>query len=152
MEVNSPAALPFHRMLGGSQGRSKRMWKISPLAGFDPQTVEPLYRLRYPDPRLVPIPAATTHKALSGEHVCLEIHEALPSRRCKRVCKSQQAWTLSGLEQCQSLPNEDRPCWGSSSLHSGVQCSSATSPSSTTFARSASTNLLPLPNEYWRHA
>ena len=43
---------PFYRRLGGPQGRSERVRKISPPPGFDPQTVQPrsesLYRLSYP--------------------------------------------------------------------------------------------------------
>jgi hypothetical protein len=44
---HAPAALPpgmtqhsFYRRLGGSQDRYRRVRKISPLPGFDPQTVE----------------------------------------------------------------------------------------------------------------
>jgi hypothetical protein len=46
---HTPAALspgktqyPLHRRLGGSQGLSGQVWKISPPPGFDPQTVEPI--------------------------------------------------------------------------------------------------------------
>ena len=43
---------PLYRRLGGSQGRSEQVWKISPPPGFDPRTVQPLgqslYRLCYP--------------------------------------------------------------------------------------------------------
>jgi len=43
---------PFYRRLGGSQGRSGQVRKISPPLGFDPRTVQPvaqlLYRLSYP--------------------------------------------------------------------------------------------------------
>jgi hypothetical protein len=51
---HAPAALPLGktryplcRRLGGPQGRSGRVQKISPLPGFDPRTVQ-LYRLSYP--------------------------------------------------------------------------------------------------------
>jgi len=51
---HAPAALPpgktrysFYRRLGGTQGRSGRVRKISPPPGFDPQTVQPVYRLSY---------------------------------------------------------------------------------------------------------
>jgi hypothetical protein len=33
---------PLYRRLGGSQGRSGRVLKISPSRGFDPRTVQPL--------------------------------------------------------------------------------------------------------------
>ena len=33
---------PLYRRLGGPQGRSGRVWKISPSPGFDPQTVQPV--------------------------------------------------------------------------------------------------------------
>ena len=43
---HAPAALPpgktrypLYRRLGGPQGRSGRVWKISPLPGFDPRTL-----------------------------------------------------------------------------------------------------------------
>ena len=46
---HAPAALPsgktrypLYRRLGGPQGRSGRMQKISPLPGFDPRTVQPV--------------------------------------------------------------------------------------------------------------
>ena len=46
---HAPAALPpgketqypLYRRLGGSQGRSGRVQKISPAPGFDPRTVQP---------------------------------------------------------------------------------------------------------------
>jgi len=43
---------PLYKRLGGVQGRSERVRKISPPPGFDPRTVNPvvsLYRLRYLD-------------------------------------------------------------------------------------------------------
>jgi len=43
-ERHAPAALP----LGGPQGRSGRVRKISPLAGFDPRTAQPVVS-RYTD-------------------------------------------------------------------------------------------------------
>ena len=33
---------PLYRRLGGPQGRSGRVRKISPLLGFDPRTVQPV--------------------------------------------------------------------------------------------------------------
>ena len=33
---------PLYRGLGGPQGRSERVQKISPLPGFDPRTVQPV--------------------------------------------------------------------------------------------------------------
>jgi hypothetical protein len=32
----------LYRRLGGSQGRSEQMWKISPPPGFNPRTVQPI--------------------------------------------------------------------------------------------------------------
>jgi len=52
-----PAALPpgktwypLYRRLGGRQGRSGRVRKISPPPGFDPRTVQPIAS-RYAGPR-----------------------------------------------------------------------------------------------------
>jgi hypothetical protein len=49
------AALPpektrylLYRRLGGPQGRSGRVWEISPPTGFDPRTVQPVVS-RYTD-------------------------------------------------------------------------------------------------------
>ena len=39
---------PLYRRLGGPQGRSGRVRKISPTPGFDPQTVQPVAS-RYTD-------------------------------------------------------------------------------------------------------
>ena len=54
-QYHSPAALPpgktrypLYRMLGGPQGRSGRVRKISPPPGFDPRTVQPVAS-RYTD-------------------------------------------------------------------------------------------------------
>ena len=54
-QPQAPAALPpgktrypLYRMLGGPQGRSGRVRKISPPPGFDPQIVQPL-ESRYTD-------------------------------------------------------------------------------------------------------
>ena len=59
-----PGKIPLYRRLGGPQGRSGRVRKISPPPGFDPRTVQPvaqsLYRLSYPahtDARLLPLNA-----------------------------------------------------------------------------------------------
>jgi len=53
-----PAALPpgntrypLRRRLGGPQGRSGHVWKMSLLPGFDPRTVQSLYRLCYAGPQ-----------------------------------------------------------------------------------------------------
>ena len=59
--VNATVALPrgktrylLYRRLSWPQGRSGRVWKISPQLGFDPRTVqsrsESLYRLSYRGP------------------------------------------------------------------------------------------------------
>ena len=52
---HAPAALPlgktrypFYRRLGGPQGQSGRVQKISPPPGFDPRTVQPIAS-RYTD-------------------------------------------------------------------------------------------------------
>jgi hypothetical protein len=64
---HAPAALspgktryPLHRRLGGPQGRSGRVRKISPLSGLDPRTVQPVTS-RYTDwaipaPKIVTVP------------------------------------------------------------------------------------------------
>jgi hypothetical protein len=33
---------PLQKRLGGAQGRSGQVWKISPPPGFDPRTVQPV--------------------------------------------------------------------------------------------------------------
>ena len=52
-ERHAPAALPpgktrypLYRTLGGPQGRSGRVWKISPPPRFDPQTFQPVASLK----------------------------------------------------------------------------------------------------------
>jgi hypothetical protein len=55
-QLHAPAALPpgnetqypLYRRLGGHQGRSGRVRKISPPPGFDPRTVQPVAS-RYTD-------------------------------------------------------------------------------------------------------
>ena len=65
---HAPAALPpgktrypLYRRLGGPQGRSGRVRKISPPPGFDPRTVQPVAS-RYTD---WAIPAATGYSDCS---------------------------------------------------------------------------------------
>jgi len=48
-QCHAPAALPLgetwyplYRRLGGPQGQSDCVWKISPLLGFDPRTFQPI--------------------------------------------------------------------------------------------------------------
>ena len=59
---HAPAALPpgkirypFYRRLGGAQGRSGQVRKISPPSGFDPRTVQPVAR-RYTDSAILAHP------------------------------------------------------------------------------------------------
>ena len=47
---------PLYRRLGGPQGRSGRVWKISPPTGFDPRTVQSVAN-RYTD-KAIPTPTA----------------------------------------------------------------------------------------------
>ena len=54
-QCHTPASLrtgktryPLNRRLGGAQGRSARVHKISPPSGFDPRTVQPVAS-RYTD-------------------------------------------------------------------------------------------------------
>ena len=44
---------PLYRRLGSPQSRSGRVQKILSPLGFNPQTIEPLYQLHYPSPRIV---------------------------------------------------------------------------------------------------
>jgi hypothetical protein len=60
---SAPAALPpkktrypLYRRLGGPQSRFVQVWKISPLSGFDPRTVQPVTS-RYTD-GAIPAPGA----------------------------------------------------------------------------------------------
>ena len=75
---HSPAALPpgktrypLYRRLGGPQGRSGRVRKISPPPGFDPRTVQPVAS-RYTD-------WCTVHKTLNWWDVNCN---SSPRRRC----------------------------------------------------------------------
>ena len=45
---------PFYRRLGGSQGRSERVRKVSPPPGFDPRTVQSVFLLSGDFPSGVP--------------------------------------------------------------------------------------------------
>ena len=63
-QQHAPAALPpgktrypLYKRLGGPQGRSGQVEKISPLSGFEPRTVQPLVS-RYTD-RAIPAPKHT---------------------------------------------------------------------------------------------
>ena len=49
---------PLYRRLGGPQGRSEQVWKISPTPGFDPRTVQPVGS-RYTDYATRPTPNRT---------------------------------------------------------------------------------------------
>jgi hypothetical protein len=57
---------PLYSWLGGPQGRSGRVRKISPLTGFRspdrPACSESLYRLSYPGPQELPLYAAQHHR------------------------------------------------------------------------------------------
>jgi hypothetical protein len=44
---------PLYRRLGRPQGRSGRVQKVLSPLGFDPQTIQLLYQLCYPSPRMV---------------------------------------------------------------------------------------------------
>jgi hypothetical protein len=57
-QIHAPAALPPGKRLGGAQGRSGRLRKISPPPGFDPLTVQPVAS-RYTD---YAIPALRGHR------------------------------------------------------------------------------------------
>ena len=71
---HAPAALPpektrypLYRRLGGPQGRSRRVRKISPPPGFDPRTVQSVAS-RYTDWAIpAPIPTAYSSKINLGE-------------------------------------------------------------------------------------
>ena len=81
-QLHAPATLlprqetryPLYRRLGGPQGRSGRLRKISPPPGFDPQTVQPVvsrYTDSYPGP----------HCSIVPSHIhsctCIVIHRRL---------------------------------------------------------------------------
>jgi hypothetical protein len=53
-QCHAPAALPLGkawyllcRRLGGSQGQSEQVWKISCPPGFDPWTIQPIAKYRH---------------------------------------------------------------------------------------------------------
>ena len=71
---HAPAALPagktrypLYRSLGGPQGRSERVRKISPPPEFDPRTVQPvaqlLSRLSYPGSLIIDLSANINNAA-----------------------------------------------------------------------------------------
>ena len=69
---HAPAALPpvktrypLYRRLGGPQGRSGRVWKISPPLGFDPRTVHPVAS-RYTDWAIAALTEMTTSNIFWG--------------------------------------------------------------------------------------
>ena len=71
VKATPPAALPpgktrypLYRRLGGPQGRSGRVWKISPTPGFDPRTVQ----------SIVPAPATLLTRRIRCEHSAVRKH------------------------------------------------------------------------------
>ena len=56
---------PLYRRLGGLQGRSGQVRKISPPPGFDPRTVQPVAS-RYTDYTTRPTPKVVTCKKICG--------------------------------------------------------------------------------------
>ena len=80
---------PLYRRLGGAQGRSGRVRKMSPPPGFDPRTVQPVAS-RYTD---WPLPALNKtvylHKCLSNLAPVIlptcTTHEEAPDRRLRYV-------------------------------------------------------------------
>jgi hypothetical protein len=57
---------PFYRRLGGPQGQSGRVRKISPPPGLDPLTVQPVAS-RYTD--LATLPILKVHDSLEYNHI-----------------------------------------------------------------------------------
>jgi hypothetical protein len=81
-QLQAPAALPpvmtlypLYRRLGGPQGQSGRVLKISPPPGFDPRTVQPVVS-RYTDW------AISAHKY----NVLPEISDNLVNQQCLIHC------------------------------------------------------------------
>ena len=80
-----PAALypryPLYRRLGGPQGRSGQVWKISPPPGFDPRTVQPVAS-RYTDYASRPVLKTQTctfiKNKILGNHKEYEYQTTLP--------------------------------------------------------------------------
>ena len=65
---------PFYRRLGGPQGQSGEVLKISLPPGFDPRTVHPVVR-RYIDYATLPtVPRYSVHKDLSSRLYVLPYH------------------------------------------------------------------------------
>jgi hypothetical protein len=67
-QCHTPAAIPLgktwyplYRMLGGPQSGSGRVWKISPLAGFNPRISQPVAS-RYTDYARISMDNGHNHK------------------------------------------------------------------------------------------
>ena len=84
---------PLYRRLGGPQGRSGQVWKISPPPGFDPQTIQPVashytdsttrptFNYRVSKNSLCSCAKMVLHYARSGLAtciICLRWHTRLP--------------------------------------------------------------------------
>ena len=67
---------PLYRRLGGPQGRSGWVRKISPPPGFDPRTVQTVQDLRQPSEcRLEALPAEATYSIFRGKFRILSFDE-----------------------------------------------------------------------------
>jgi len=86
---------PLYRRLGGPQGRSGRVRKISPPPGFDPRTVEPVAS-RYTD--LATRPKVKLRGTTYNLFTCQSDSDAILSKSmqrlwCKYVCEKFVSWT-----------------------------------------------------------
>jgi hypothetical protein len=75
---------PLHRRLGGPQGRSGRVRKISPSPGFDPWTIQ-LVASRYTD-RPIPVRDQYVLKRINGPYVPRTQHVYIYMCVCVCVC------------------------------------------------------------------
>jgi hypothetical protein len=85
---------PLYRRLGGPQGRSGRVQKMSPPPGFDPLTVEPV-GIRYTDWATRPLFLQVPHQTL-----CISL---LP-HTCHILCPPYFPWLFHPNNICCTVP------------------------------------------------
>ena len=107
---------PLYRRLGGLQGLSGRLWKISPLSGFDPRTVQPVaslytdcakpallsivycFRKEHDEPQNVS--SVSGLKSNTGDGPA----EFCPIRRCKEAKGGNREYKRSAHRACSMKP------------------------------------------------
>jgi len=90
-QCHTPATLPpgktqypLYRRLGGPQGQSGWVWKISPPTGFNPRTVQPVVS-HYTDCAIPVEDIKTKWSEVTGHMIRME-----ETKVAKRICKASQ--------------------------------------------------------------